>query len=149
VDQGYLTATPGNVTDYDHVRADVNEVGGHYRVLELAVDRLFQGAQLCTQLMDDGFEVIAFGQGYYSMAAPCKLFEEGVLSGRFEHGRNPILNWNAANVAVKTDPAGSMKPTKPGKSSPYKIDGIVASIMALGRSMLQEGETNECNVTVI
>lgn len=148
-DQGYLTVTPGNVTDYDHVRADMNAIGEQHHILELAVDRLFQGAQLCTQLMDDGFEVIAFGQGFYSMAAPCKEFEERVLSGRFEHGRNPILNWMAANVAVRTDPAGNMKPTKPDRNSPYKIDGIVAAIMALGRSMLQEGEKNECNVTVI
>ena len=138
--QKYLNVTKGNVCDYDRVREDINDISEKFDMRELAVDRVFQGAQLCTQLMDDGHEIIAFGQGFVSMAAPAKEFEERVLSARFEHGNNPIMNWMASNVAVATDPAGNMKPTKPTKNSPYKIDGIVAIVMALGRAMLQAGE---------
>jgi len=148
-DQGYLTVTPGNVTDYDKVRKDINAIAESYGVVEVAIDRLFQGAQLCTQLMDDGLEMIAFGQGFLSMAAPCKEFEERVLSQRLEHGNNPILTWMAANCAVRTDDAGNMKPIKPDKKSPHKIDGIVSTIMAMGRAMVQEGGSSECNVTVV
>lgn len=143
-EQKFLTVTPGNVCDYDRVRADLNALGEEYKVKELAVDRLFQGAQLCTQLMGDDFNVIDFGQGFISMAAPCKEFEERILSARFEHGNHPIMNWMASNVAVDTDAAGNMKPTKPKRNSPYKIDGIVAAIMALGRAML-EGEDSTYN----
>ena len=139
-DQKFLNVTPGNVCDYDSVRADINDVSEMFDMRELAVDRVFQGAQLCTQLIDDGHEVIAFGQGFVSMAAPCKEFEERILSNRFEHGNNPIMNWMASNVAVKTDDAGNMKPTKPKRNSPYKIDGIAAAVMALGRAMLEESE---------
>lgn len=133
--QEFLAVTPGNVCDYDKVRADINANAEAFDIRELAVDRLFQGAQLCTQLLEDGFDVIAFGQGFVSMAAPCKEFEERVLSGRLEHGNNPVLKWMASNVSVATDPAGNMKPVKPKRNSPYKIDGIVAAIMALGRAM--------------
>jgi phage terminase large subunit-like protein len=42
----------------------------------------------------------------------------------------------AANVAVKYDEAGNMKPNKAKSSG--KIDGIVCAIMALGRAMVQE-----------
>lgn len=134
---GFLTLTPGNVCDYDRVRADVNSIFQNYDLRDIAIDRLFQGAQLSTQLQEDGFEVFAFGQGFASMAAPAKEFEERVLSGKFEHGNNPILNWMASNVSVVTDPAGNMKPCKPERGSPYKIDGIIATIMALGRAMTQ------------
>ena len=42
----------------------------------------------------------------------------------------------AANVEVKEDDAGSIKPVKPSTDNrKSKIDGIVATIMALGRDM--------------
>ena len=69
------------------------------------------------------------------MAAPTKAFEELVIAGEVDHGGNPVLNWMAAGCAVRTDPAGNMKPEKPERHSGIKIDGIVACIMALGRAM--------------
>lgn len=131
--QGFITYTEGDVTDYDVVRAQINALAQTYGIEDLAVDRLFQGAQLCTQLQGDGLNLVAFGQGFYSMAAPCKEFEERVAAHRISHGANPILHWMASNVAVISDPAGSLKPVKPKRNSPLKIDGIVAAIMALGR----------------
>ena len=41
----------------------------------------------------------------------------------------------ASNVAVETDAAGNLKPSK--KKSTERIDGIVAGIMALGRALVQ------------
>ena len=40
----------------------------------------------------------------------------------------------AANVAVETDAAGNLKPSK--KKSHERIEGIVAGIMALGRALV-------------
>lgn len=138
--QGFLIVTPGNVMDYDRVRADLKALP--FGVREIAVDRNFQGAQLCTQLAEDGNEIIAFGQGFFSMAAPAKEFERRVIAGEFNHGNNPILNWMASNVAVEQDAAGNMKPVKPKRGSPFKVDGIVAAIMALGRAMLPAGNSS-------
>ncbi len=138
---GFLEYTPGNVADYDQIRAEIGDVADHYGVRDLAVDRLFQGAQLCTQLMDDGLNVIAFGQGFLSMAAPTKEFEERVINHAFNHGGNPILHWMASNVCIIQDKVGNMKPTKPTRSSPLKVDGIVAAIMALGRLTAQPAQT--------
>ncbi len=39
-------------------------------------------------------------------------------------------------MAVETDAAGNLKPSK--KKSTDRIDGLVAAIMALGRSMVAE-----------
>ena len=140
VRQGLLLTTPGNVVDYGFIRAFINEkVAPKYVIRELAIDRLFNSVQLSTDLQSDGFTVVAFGQGFYSMAAPAKQFEELVLKKNLRHGAHPILRWMARNVAAAEDPAGNKKPDK--KRSREKIDGIVAGIMALGRATanLQQG----------
>ncbi|MBL1219126.1 MAG: terminase large subunit [Planctomycetes bacterium] len=134
--QDYIELTPGDETDYRHIRKRVNEVGEQYQILEVAADRLFQGAQLCQDLADDGFEVVPFGQGFLSMAAPTQEFERLVNRGVLHHGDNPVVRWMASNVSVKIDPAGNMKPDK--SRSAEKIDGIVAAIMALGRAIGRE-----------
>lgn len=83
-----------------------------------------------------------FGQGYGSMSAPSKEFEKLVLSEKIEHFGNPVLRWMLSSTVIKTDPAGNIKPDK--DKSTQKIDGIVASIMALGEWMTaQANEDND------
>jgi phage terminase large subunit-like protein len=135
--QGFVNETPGNVTDYAKVRADIGELANTFSIQELAVDRVFQGAQLCTELIGDGFNVIAYGQGFLSMAAPVKRLLELIAAAEIEHGGNPVLQWNAANAAAEMDAAGNIKFSK--KRSTEKIDGIIALTMALGRAMLHDG----------
>jgi phage terminase large subunit-like protein len=146
-DAGLVTLTEGNVTDYNVVRRDVNALADRgFAIEEMAVDRLFQGAQLCTDLGGDGFTVISFGQGFLSMAAPTKEFLELLLDGKLIHDGNPIMRWMASNVMVETDAAGNWKPSK--KKSKQKIDGIVALIMALGRAMVREDVSDVALVVV-
>ena len=87
-----------------------------------------------------GLEVMPFGQGYFSMAAPAAEFQPQVIAGKTEHGDHPLLRWMAANVTVETDAAGNLKPSK--KRSTERIDGIVAGIMALGRTLLDHHPTS-------
>ena len=70
------------------------------------------------------------------MSAPTKEFCKLMLEGKIIHGGNPVLRWMALNVVVDRDAADNIKPTK--AKSPEKIDGIVASIMALDRCIRQE-----------
>lgn len=128
-DAGWIVATEGNVTDYEFIRAAVHEVAERYQLEQLAYDR-WNASQLVTQLVDDGIPMVPFGQGFASMAAPTKSFEAKVLSQGLWHGGHPVLRWMAQNVSVKRDPADNMKPDK--ATSGEKIDGIVASIMAIG-----------------
>jgi phage terminase large subunit-like protein len=131
IKQGFIEATPGEVIDYDRIRARINELGEKYRIQEIALDR-WNATQLATQLTGDGFEMVAFGQGYASMNAPTKKLEEVVLSGKLAHGGNPVLRWMAGNVSIETDAADNWKPSK--KKSPERIDGVVALIMGLDRA---------------
>lgn len=133
VRQGLVEVTPGNVLDYDRVRERINELGELYNIREIAFDR-WNATQLSTQLDGDGFTMVKFGQGFHDMSAPSKELERLIISGQLYHGGNPVLRWMADNAAAETDAAGNVKPSK--KKSTQKIDGIVATVMGLGRSML-------------
>jgi phage terminase large subunit-like protein len=129
---GYIMTTPGNVTDYEAIRAFIrDEIAPIYDVREIAYDR-WNATQLITQLGEDGATCVPVGQGYASMSAPAKQFEALVLSGKIRHGGHPVLRWMASNVSVEQDAAGNIKPSK--AKSTDKIDGIVAAVMACNRA---------------
>lgn len=127
----HIDASPGEVVDYDRIRRRVNELGERFDIRQIAIDR-WNATQLATQLEGDGFEMVAFGQGYASMSAPTKRLEELVLSGKLAHGGNPVLRWMAGNVSLETDAADNWKPSK--KKSVERIDGIVALIMGVAQA---------------
>jgi phage terminase large subunit-like protein len=147
--QGFMAKTDGDECDYSRVVADIDELGDRFGIREIAADRLFQGAQLCQDLARAGFEMVKFGQGFLSMAAPAKEFEERMIGGRLAHGNNPVLRWMASNARAKEDEAGNIKPVKPKRHSSLKVDGIVAGIMALGRFIAAEWEPEEHEPTVM
>lgn len=130
--RGLVTVTPGNVVDYDRVRSDIVKLGERYSIQEIAADR-WNATQIITQLSGDGFNIFSFGQGYASMSGPSKEFEKLILGKHLIHSGNPVLRWMACNVATTSDAAGNIKPVK--DMSTGRIDGIVASIMAVGRCL--------------
>lgn len=134
--QGFVTLTPGDVTDYGFIRAKVNELGKQFRIVDIGFDP-YNATHLAQEIEADGIKMIEFRQGFISMNMPTKAFERAVVSHKLAHGNNPVLRWMASNVVVDTDPAGNLKPNK--EKSTEKIDGIVAAIMSLGRAMLQTG----------
>jgi len=91
----------------------------------------WNSSQLAAQLEGDGFELVGFGQGFASMSAPTKELEALVIGEKLIHPDQPVLNWMCANTVMEMDAAGNVKPSK--KKSTERIDGIVASIMAIGR----------------
>ena len=130
-----VTATPGDVIDFDQIREDILKICEEVNIKSIAVDR-WNATQIVTQL--DGElppgTIAMFGQGYRSMSAPSKFLEALVMKRDLHHDDNPVLRWMAANCSVETDPAGNIKPTKSAKKSTGKIDGIVALVMALARA---------------
>jgi len=131
--QGWITTTPGNITDYDRVREDIRDLAALYDIREIAYDR-WNATQLVTQLMGDGARCVPIGQGFASMTAPTKEWLADIAAGRLRHGGNPVLRWMASNLVVEQDAAGNMKPAKDKSSE--RIDGQVAAIMAKARMSL-------------
>jgi phage terminase large subunit-like protein len=130
VREGYLVATPGNVVDYDLVRAQLVADAARFNIREVALDP-WNATHLATQLASDGFTCVETRQGFATLSAPTKHLETLVLSRKIAHGQHPVLGWCASNVAVETDPAGNIKPSK--KRARDRIDGIVALVMGLDR----------------
>jgi len=133
--EGYIRLTPGNVIDHATIKADFEEDYQKFDIQEVAFDRWgFEG--LRQQLNAEGVNedvFVSFGMGYVSMSAPSKKLEELVLAGEIAHGGNPVFRWMAGNTVVETDSADNIKPNK--KKSTERIDGIVSTIMALGRAI--------------
>jgi phage terminase large subunit-like protein len=128
--QGHLTMTDGNVTDFEHVRRDINALASKYRIRGIGLDP-WNSAQLGQQLQGDGLAMQNFRQGYGSLSAPSKQLENWVVAGKLRHGGHPVLAWQANNVAIQTDSAaGNIKPSK--AKSTERIDGIVSLVMAIG-----------------
>ncbi|MBR5184483.1 MAG: terminase large subunit, partial [Bacteroidales bacterium] len=140
VAKGYVKTTPGNVTDYDFIRADIDTIAQQYNIQSIAYDR-WNASQMVITMQNDGYEMSPFGQGYGSMSAPTKEFEKPVLTQKLEHMKNPVLRWMMSSVALMRDPAGNIKPDK--RKSSQKIDGVVAAIMALGEMMTAMAESDK------
>lgn len=130
--QGYLTATPGDITDYTAVRAKLEELAIKYSIGEVAYDR-WNATQLVTELMIQGANMVPVTQNYAHLSAPWKEIERLVLEGMLRHGGHPILRWMAENVELEMDPYGNVRPSK--RMSGERIDGMVALTMAISRWM--------------
>jgi phage terminase large subunit-like protein len=131
VRQGYITATPGNVVDYDWIFEQADEDMRRYDFREIAFDR-WGAARVSQVLEEQGMEMVQFGQGFASMNPPMKELDKLILQGKLAHGGNPVLSWMAHNMVAREDPAGNLKPDK--EKSTEKIDGMVALLMALDRA---------------
>lgn len=130
VKEGYITVTPGNVTDYDYIMADIEKLGEIYNITSIAYDP-WNSSVVATKLVEKGVNMQMFTQTISNFAAPTKEFERIVGLGIVDHYDNPVARWMLSNVVIKEDVNGNRRPDK-SKSS-EKIDGIVAAIMALGQ----------------
>jgi len=136
-EQGWLTLTPGNVIDFNFIKADILSLMERFPVKEIAFDR-WNSSQLVNDLLDVDAPMVAFGMGYASMNAPMKELERRYLAKEIAHPNDPVLNWAMSNVVADQDPAGNIKPAK--NKSTEKIDPAVALMMAVGRAMLTAEE---------
>ena len=130
--QGYLQTTEGNVVHYGYIERFIEQLGKKFNIREIAFDR-WGAVQMVQNLEGMGFTVVPFGQGFKDMSPPTKELMKLTLEQRIVHGGHPVLRWNMDNIFIRTDPAGNIKPDK--EKSTEKIDGAVATIMALDRAI--------------
>lgn len=130
--KGYLQTTEGNVVHYGYIEKFIERLGERFNIREIAFDR-WGAVQMVQNLEGMGFTVVPFGQGFKDMSPPTKELMKLVLEQRIAHGGQPVLRWNMDNILIRTDPAGNIKADK--EKSTEKIDGAVATIMALDRAI--------------
>ena len=138
--QGYLQTTEGNVVHYGYIEKFIEELGKKFNIREIAFDR-WGAVQMVQNLEGMGFTVVPFGQGFKDMSPPTKELMKLTLEQKLAHGGHPVLRWNMDNIFIRTDPAGNIKADK--EKSTEKIDGAVATIMALDRAIRCGNDTSE------
>lgn len=138
--QGYLMTTEGNVVHYGFIENFIDELGTRFNIREIAFDR-WGAVQMSQNLEGLGFTLVQFGQGYRDMSPPTKELMKLTLEQKIVHNGHPVLRWNMDNIFIKRDPAGNIKPDK--EKSTEKIDGTVATIMALDRAIRCGNDTGD------
>lgn len=140
VAEGYLETTPGRAINKLHVLRRLAEIADWFDVQSIGYDRW--RIEDLKQLIDtEGLSVpplVPFGQGFKDMSPALDEFERRLLAGDLRHNANPVLTWCAANAITVSDPAGNRKVSKDVRTG--RVDGIVASVMATGRSIGEQIE---------
>lgn len=138
--EGYLTTTPGNATDFGVVENSIRDDCTLFHVEDAVFDP-WQSAHMMQNLQADNLPVAEYRQSVQNMSMPMKELEALVLSKRLHHDGNPVLAWMIGNVVCHTDAKDNVYPRK--EQPQNKIDGAVALIMALGRALLQKDDSGE------
>lgn len=126
---GYLTLTPGVLTDYEYILTDLEDWGAQYWVPEVGFDSW--GFSQIHKRLDDvtGDNCIGIRSGYASLSAPTKDIESQLLAENIIHDDNPLMSWMIGNVSVEHSPREDIKVSK--KVSTGRIDGVDALVNAM------------------
>lgn len=134
---GFVTIHDGDCIDGNLVEQDVYDLTRLYRVTKLAYDPACGGTDVALRLQDQSVPMIECSQGWATISPATKKLDEIYRAAQLEHGANPVMRWNAANVAIKTDTNDNFRPAKDKSSG--RIDGVMALIMAIAFSLQPDG----------
>lgn len=137
--EGFIKTTPGNVIDYDFIKATIIRRRDEFEIREIGFDP-WNANQIALQLADEGLEMVEVRQGFKSMSPAMKEIEGAIRGRLLTHGGNPVARWNFGNLIVKQDENENVRPVKDKKGT-ERIDGFVALINAMARAILQENST--------
>ena len=127
---GSLITTPGNIIDYDLIEDDLKDLAAELEIVEVAYDP-FQATQFSTRMTAEGFEMVEVRPTVLNFSEPMKDLEALILAKKFLFDGDPVLTWMMGNVTAQLDKKDNIYPNKEREAN--KIDGVVATIMALNR----------------
>lgn len=134
---GWITQTPGDTTDYSWIERDILEDFEKFAPTKVGFDP-WNATSTASNLANQGVPLEQFIQGPRSYNPAMRSMELAYTSGRFHHGGNPVLQWNAANLVPRRDVNLNLAPDR--KRSADKIDGMCALLMAFGLLAADDSE---------
>lgn len=138
--QGLITITAGNVTDYDYITNDIVAASNILNIQKIGYDK-WNATQWAIHATEIGLPLEEYPQTMGNFNRPTKELERLILSGNTVIDNNEITRWCFRNVEIKSDYNGNVKPNKGIKSK--KIDGVIAIIQALGMYLTVPHYSNE------
>ena len=138
VGDGYLTATPGNVVDYNYIEhyVDIIAKENGWKVVEIDFDP-YNATHFSSNMQYKGYKTIEISQTMKVLSEPTSFFRECVFEGKVRHDNNPVLTWAVSNAIEKSDAQGNIMLDK--QKSKDRIDPIASTIFAFVRAMVDEG----------
>lgn len=135
---GRLLATPGNVTDFGLIEAELLDAAARFEIKAVAFDP-FQATQFSTRMLAEGLPMIEVRPTVLNFSEPMKQLEALVLQGKWAFDGDPVLTWMVSNVVCHRDAKDNIYPRKERPEN--KIDGVIAVLMALNRLLLDNGDS--------
>ena len=157
VNDGHITATPGNVTDYGRIRRDIKKICAELRLQAIAYDSKLS-SYLTPDLIEDGFRMEIYQQGWSNMAPPAQFFELAIMAKpgkaagdgdpdaevfnvplmKILHDGNPVARWMMRNVVMQHSRT-SLNALPSKAASADKIDFVSATLNAIGQWLTDRG----------
>lgn len=138
--QGFLTVTPGNVTDYDYILTDLLKWNDNVYIGKIAYDS-YNATQWAIDATTAGLPLEPYSQSLANFNKPTKEIERLIKMKRVVIDNNPITRFCFSNVVLKRDHNENIKPNK--ATNQNKIDGCISMIEALGIYLEQPSYNNE------
>lgn len=141
--EGWVTATEGNVIDYEAVQEQVLTDCRHADMRRVSYDRMFAGQMV--QNLDaklKGVEVVPVAQTFLGQSPAIKEMQRMLGISAFRHGGNPVARWMASLAEGRTDGNDNYRLVKPDRGkSQARIDGIAAMTMGLDGYLRRRNKT--------
>jgi phage terminase large subunit-like protein len=129
---GFLTATPGNITDVRQIAKDIVQFSKDYNIEMMAYDSA-HSTELVRMLDEEGYDMsrwVQHSQQALKMNSPCQELLRRVLRHELEHDSNPVERWQISNLVWAVNPGnGFVRPDK--RRNREKVDFCSALIMAI------------------
>jgi len=122
-------AFDGKSVDYKMVVEKTLEFCESHNVETIYYDR-YKWSSVIADLMRQGIDCVAHGQGFESLTSPCQEFERLVAIGKVSC-RNPVFRWMLGNTSVENGKGGLIKIVKPKNHDHRKIDAVVCGVMTI------------------
>ena len=129
IQAGHLIQAGEEIVDYDVIFNTVLQATRDFNVKGIAYDD-WNVKQILWRFHEANLPVVEFRQGPKSFHPAMKRLEEIYITGKLNHGGDPVLAWCASNLVARTDKNMNTSPDK--RKSTEKIDDMVALLMAVG-----------------
>lgn len=138
-EQEFLQIMDGAEIDFQQVQDDILALPTRQHVVELVYDP-WQATQIAQAVRAEDMEAVEYRNTVGNLSPPMREFEAALAAGRVHHTDNPVLNWMASNVVARVDAKENIYPRK--ELPDNKIDGMIATLFAMGRAMLADDQVS-------
>lgn len=134
INQGLITATPGEVNDYRYLISDLKEAMQKYNIVEVGFDRALSASLL--QIADTELPELRLVEipQTNSVMGPFNVEYEAMVVEEKLCDANPVWRWMLSNATIQVGATGLIHLDKiEDRKSSRRIDCVVTSVMAYNR----------------